>query len=141
MQETATSSRSSFLIEDLHVFMKISGVLAILAFVALHQNKMIDLVGILGIDSNLKNAFETLLAFESSSVRVCAAWVCAGVTWQRAIIANNACIQLLKLGAEIFFGCSFLASFGEAGGRLFGGRGRGLGGGGAPPVKIKHGQI
>ena len=61
MQETATSSRSSFLIEDLHAFMKISGVLAILAFVALHQNKMIDLVGILGIDSNLKNAFETLL--------------------------------------------------------------------------------
>ena len=65
MQEAATSSwistRSSGLIEDLHAFMKISGVLAILAFVALHQNKMIDLVEIFGINRNLKNAFETLL--------------------------------------------------------------------------------
>ena len=65
MQETTASSsifsRSSFLVEDLHAFMKISGVLAILAFVSLHQNKTIDLVEIFGINRNLKNAFETLM--------------------------------------------------------------------------------
>ena len=41
--------------------MKISGVLAILAFVALHQNKVIDFVRIFGINRHLKNAFDTLL--------------------------------------------------------------------------------
>ena len=55
-------SQEQQVFEQVHAFMNVSAVLAIISFVAVHRNKSIDLAGMFLQEGHLKEAFDTLLS-------------------------------------------------------------------------------
>ena len=52
--------KTSRVFEQVHAFMNVSALVAILAFVAVHRNKKFDLAGLFLEETHLKTAFDTL---------------------------------------------------------------------------------